>query len=47
MSEHPLSPLLAPRRIAFVGASPRPDSLGNDMLKMIVRSGFTGAVLSV
>ena len=47
MSAHPLSPLLSPRSIAFVGASPRPDSLGNDMLKMIARSGFTGAIYPI
>jgi acetate---CoA ligase (ADP-forming) len=47
VSEHPLSPLLSPRSIAFVGASPRPDSLGNDMLKMIARSGFTGAIYPI
>jgi len=47
LSKHPLSPLLSPRSIAFVGASPRPDSLGNDMLKMIARSGFTGAIYPI
>ncbi|HEV3175995.1 MAG TPA: CoA-binding protein, partial [Stellaceae bacterium] len=47
MSEHPLSPLLAPGSIAFVGASPRPDTPGNDMLKMIERSGFTGAIYPI
>jgi acyl-CoA synthetase (NDP forming) len=47
VSEHPLSPLLSPRSIAFVGASPRPDTPGNDMLKMIVRSGFAGAIYPI
>ncbi|HXP78042.1 MAG TPA: acetate--CoA ligase family protein [Stellaceae bacterium] len=47
MSEHPLSPLLAPRSIAFVGASPRPDTPGNDMLKMIALSSFTGAIYPI
>jgi acyl-CoA synthetase (NDP forming) len=47
VSEHPLSPLLAPRSIAFVGASPRPDTPGNDMLKMIERSGFAGAIYPI
>ena len=47
MSKHPLSPLLSPRSIAFVGASPRPDSPGNDMLKMIARSGFAGAIYPI
>ncbi len=40
-----LRPLLAPRSIAFVGASARPDTPGNDMLRMIRRGGFTGSVL--
>jgi len=47
VSEHPLSPLLSPRSIAFVGASPRPDTPGNDMLKMIERSGFAGAIYPI
>jgi acetate---CoA ligase (ADP-forming) len=47
LSAHSLSPLLSPRSIAFVGASPRPDSLGNDMLKMIARSGFTGEIYPI
>jgi len=47
VSEHPLSPLLSPRSIAFVGASPRPDTPGNDMLKMIALSGFTGAIYPI
>ena len=47
MSQHYLTPLLAPRSIAFVGASPRPDSPGNDMLKMIDRAGFTGTVYPI
>jgi acyl-CoA synthetase (NDP forming) len=47
LSLHPLSPLLSPRSIAFVGASPRPDTLGNDMLKMIARSGFSGAIYPI
>ncbi|HEX3499457.1 MAG TPA: CoA-binding protein, partial [Stellaceae bacterium] len=47
MSQHPLTPLLAPRSIAFVGASPRPDTPGNDMLKMIDCAGFTGDVYPI
>jgi acetate---CoA ligase (ADP-forming) len=46
-SRHPLTPLLAPRSIAFVGASPRPDTPGNDMLKMIARSGFMGDIYPI
>ena len=44
---HRLTPLLAPRSIAFVGASPRPDTPGNDMLAMIARAGFTGETFLV
>ena len=44
---HPLMPLLAPRAVAFVGATPRPNSPGNDMLRMVRRSGFRGSVYPV
>ncbi len=44
---HPLAPLLAPRSIAFVGASPRPDTPGNDMMRMVLRGGFKGALYAV
>lgn len=42
-----LTPLLAPRSIAFVGASRRPDTPGNDMMRMIRRGGFAGTVHAV
>ena len=38
-----LAPLLAPRSIAFVGASARPNTPGNDMMRMIRRGGLTGS----
>ncbi|MBM3584519.1 MAG: acetate--CoA ligase family protein [Alphaproteobacteria bacterium] len=41
---HPLTPLLAPRSIAFVGASPREGTLGHDMLRVVRRGGFNGAI---
>ncbi|MGY4509550.1 acetate--CoA ligase family protein [Bradyrhizobium sp. USDA 3650] len=44
---HLLAPLLAPRSIAFVGAGPRPDTPGNDMLRMIEKAGFTGEIYPV
>jgi len=44
---HPLTPLLSPRAVAFVGATPRANSPGNDMLRMVRRSGFKGAVYPV
>jgi acetate---CoA ligase (ADP-forming) len=46
-SGHRLRPLLAPRSIAFVGASARPNTPGNDMMRMIRRGGFTGTVHGV
>jgi acyl-CoA synthetase (NDP forming) len=42
-----LRPLLAPRSIAFVGASARPNTPGNDMMRMIRRGGFAGVVHGV
>ncbi|KAA3448225.1 CoA-binding protein [Mesorhizobium sp. SARCC-RB16n] len=44
---HRLEPLLAPRSIAFVGASPRAGTPGNDMLRMIEKAGFTGKIYPV
>ncbi len=46
-SPHWLDPLLAPRSIAFVGASTRPDSSGNDMVRMAVSGGFEGSIYPV
>ena len=42
-----LAPLLAPRSIAFVGASARPDTPGHDMMRMIRRGGYDGIVHAV
>jgi acetate---CoA ligase (ADP-forming) len=47
VTSHPLTPLLAPRSIAFVGASARKDTPGNDMLHAIRRGGFGGTVWAV
>ncbi|MBI1779189.1 MAG: acetate--CoA ligase family protein [Proteobacteria bacterium] len=47
MKPHRLAPLLSPRAVAFLGASPRPNSPGNDMLRMVRRGGFEGAVYPV
>ena len=44
MSDHPLAPLLAPRSVALVGASARPNTPGHDMVRMIARGGFSGTV---
>jgi acyl-CoA synthetase (NDP forming) len=42
-----LAPLLSPRSIAYLGASRRPDTPGNDMMRMIRKGGFPGAVFGV
>jgi len=47
VSRHRLDPLLSPRSIAFVGASTRPDTPGNDMIRMIRRGGYKGTVFAV
>ena len=44
---HRLRRLLAPRSIAFVGASARPNTPGNDMLHTIRRGGYRGIVHAV
>ena len=41
---HRLEPLLAPRSIAFVGASPRPGTVGNQMVRTIQSSGYSGDI---
>ena len=47
MRQHPLAPLLAPRSIALVGASLRPNTPGHDMVRMIRRGGYRGTVHAV
>src|SRR5260221_12516064 len=44
---HKLTPLLAPRSIAFVGASARKDTPGNGMMLTVRRGGFAGTVWAV
>jgi acyl-CoA synthetase (NDP forming) len=44
---HPLDPLLAPRSVAFVGASQRPDSPGNDTVREALAGGFSGALYPI
>ena len=44
---HRLSPLLAPRSIAFVGASTRKDTPGNGMMLTVRRGGFAGKVWAI
>jgi len=47
MIAHRLSPLLTPRSIAVIGASPKADSTGNSVLRGLADCGFTGAVYPV
>lgn len=47
MTSHPLTPLLSPLSIAFVGASAKPNTPGHDMMRMVRRGGFAGAVYAV
>jgi acetate---CoA ligase (ADP-forming) len=42
-----LRPLLAPRSVAVVGASSRPDSVGGAIFRGIVAGGFTGVAMPV
>jgi len=42
-----LTPLLAPRSVAVVGASPRPGTYGNQTLENLVAAGFEGPVWGV
>ena len=44
---HRLAPLLTPRSIAFVGASPKPKSVGHAMLVGAKLGGFTGDLYAV
>ena len=41
---HRLASLLAPRSVALVGASPRPGSIGNDMIAVLRDNGFAGDI---
>jgi acetyltransferase len=44
MSTYRLDRLLAPRSVALVGASPRPGSLGNAVLRNLSGAGFAGPI---
>ena len=44
---HRLAPLLAPRSIAFVGASTKTGTPGNHMIVEARRGGFAGAIYPV
>ncbi|TMJ67402.1 MAG: hypothetical protein E6G91_18560 [Alphaproteobacteria bacterium] len=42
-----LSPLLAPRSVAIVGASPRENTLGNNVVVNLRRFGYAGRIMPV
>lgn len=44
---HYLQPLLSPRAVACIGASPKENSVGSDMLRMLKRSGYKGKVYPI
>ena len=44
---HALDPLLRPRSIAFVGASPKPHTVGNGIIRQARAGGFAGAMVAV
>jgi acetate---CoA ligase (ADP-forming) len=44
---HRLDPLLKPGSIALVGASPRPDTPGNTMVRAVAGDGFEGRIYAV
>ena len=45
--QHRLTPLLAPRSIALVGASTKLDVAGNDMVLQLLESGYQGRIYAV
>ncbi len=47
MTDHPLDVLLKPRAVAIVGASDKPGSNGDAMLRMVAIDGYAGAVYPV
>jgi len=46
-SSHRLAPLLAPRSVALIGASPKPLSLGNETIRVLREGGYGGALYLV
>ena len=47
LSASRLAPLLAPRSVAIVGASPRENTLGNNVVVNLRRFGYTGRIFPV
>ena len=47
VNSHRLAPLLAPRSIAVVGASPTASSVGNQLIVQLRRGGFDGEIFPI
>lgn len=47
MQVHHLTPMLAPRSVALIGASRKRNTVGNDMIRNMIPSGYAGAVYAV
>ena len=47
MGSHALTPLMRPRSIAVLGASPRPNTLGNNAVANLQRFGYAGSIYPV
>jgi len=47
MISHGLTPLMRPRSIAVLGASPRPNTLGNNAVANLKRFGYAGGIFPV
>jgi len=44
---HRLAPLLAPQSVALIGASRKRNTVGNDMIRNLIPSGYAGAVYPI
>jgi acyl-CoA synthetase (NDP forming) len=44
---HYLSTLMNPKSIAVLGASPRPEAMGNTVIKNLLRVGYAGAIYPI
>ncbi|MFN0304702.1 MAG: acetate--CoA ligase family protein [Burkholderiales bacterium] len=47
MPNHPLEPLLRPRSVTVLGASPRASSLGQTVVRNLIDAAYTGAVYPI
>lgn len=47
MTQHPLAPFFRPTSVALIGASNRPDSIGQVLAQNLLEGGFAGPVMAV